>query len=341
MEYDVTIGIPVYNSADYLRRALESALSQTYSSIEFLFVDDYSRDDSLNILKEMQENHPRGNDIHIIMHESNLGVSKTRNQIIDKAQGRYLFFMDSDDMIAENTIELMMKNVREYNAQIVFGSYEKIEQTGKRFIYQYPYKSFLKEDELAKFAYRKYAGIQASACNYLVNLSLLRDCNHRFINANYWEDFVFTFDLVTFISRAVLLPDITYSYVCRDNSLSHYQQRAHVLKDEVMQNVQTIDYLKKSSSQLYKKDYFADRCYNIVLSDFYIACNVLKRRSDIIPWISDSEIKSMLVHPATFGQICTFRHGLLKNLSFFLLSVLPAFLSVRIIWLLGKTKKLI
>ena len=234
MKYDVTIGIPVYKSVDYIRRALESALSQTYPSIEFLIVDDAGYDGSYEIVEEIKREHPKGNAIHVISHQNNLGVSASRNQIIDEAQGQYLFFMDSDDVIIENTIELMVQNVHKFDAEIVFGSYEKIETSGEKIIYQYPSLQLLKEDELASFAYRKYAGIQASACNYLVKTSVLREHNLRFIHTNFWEDLVFTFDLVTYINRAVLLPDITYSYICRENSLSHYQQRDSISKEEVL-----------------------------------------------------------------------------------------------------------
>ena len=212
MEYDVTIGIPVYKSVDYILRALDSALAQTYPSIEFLVVDDAGHDGSIDVVQSIKETHPRGNNIHIIKHKENLGVAASRNDIIDNAQGEFLYFMDSDDAIAENTIELMMQNVRQYDAEIVFGSYIKIETSGNEEIYQYPALQLLKKDELASFSYRKYAGIQASACNYLVESSILRDNNHRFINTSFWEDLVFTYDLVTLISRAVLLPNITYSY---------------------------------------------------------------------------------------------------------------------------------
>ena len=158
MVYDVTIGIPVYKSVDYIRRALESALSQTYSSIEFLMVDDAGCDSSMEVIEGIKREHPRGNDIRIITHPKNMGVSASRNHIIDEAQGQFLYFMDSDDMIAENTIELMMQNVRQFNAEVVFGSYEKIETSGEKTIYQYPSLQLLQEDELASFAYRKYAG---------------------------------------------------------------------------------------------------------------------------------------------------------------------------------------
>ena len=138
MKYDVTIGIPVYRSEAYIRSALESALNQTYPSIEFLLIDDAGGDGAIAIIQEMQQTHQRGADIRIISHDSNWGVSASRNQIICEAKGEYLFFMDSDDTIAENTISLLLQNGLQYDAEIVFGSYEKIETSGKRMVYQYP-----------------------------------------------------------------------------------------------------------------------------------------------------------------------------------------------------------
>lgn len=328
MRYDVTIGIPVYQSVDVIQRSLESALNQTYSSLEVLIIDDSGADGSIAVAERLKAEHQRGNDIRIVRHERNMGVAAARNRIIDEALGDYLYFMDSDDVIAGNTITLMMQKIRQYNAEIVFGSYEKIEISGEKNVYQYPEIQLLGEDELAIFAYRKYAGIQASACNYLVKTSVLREHHHRFINTNYWEDLVFTFDLVTMIKRAVLLSDITYFYLCRENSLSHYQQRRQISKDEVMNNVHSIEYLKRSSSVLLNKVYFPNRCFNIMMTDFYMACHILKRRNDIAPSISNREIKAILSCPVSFRQICAFRQSRLRNMALFLLGKLPPSLCV-------------
>lgn len=340
MKYDVTIGIPVYESVDIIKRSLDSALAQTYSSIEFLIVDDCGTDGSMAIVQQFQIEHPRGTDIHVIHHTQNLGVSAARNRIIDDAQGDYLYFMDSDDVIAENVIELMMQNVCQIDAEIVFGSYEKIETTGQRTVYQYPFLQLSHEDELAAFAYRKYAGIQASACNYLVKTSLLREHHHRFIDTNYWEDLVFTFDLVTLVKRAVLLPNVTYTYLCREGSLSNYQQRKSIPKDEIMKNVHAVEHLKQTSSTLYNKVFFPNRCFNIMMTDFYIVCHILKRKKEIVPSFSNQEIKAILSYPVTFQQICHLRQSRIKNLVFFLLSKLPSSLCVTAIRMIGKAKKI-
>jgi glycosyltransferase involved in cell wall biosynthesis len=304
-------------------------------------IDDGGADGSMNIVEQMKTEYHRGSDIRIIKHEHNKGVAASRNRIIDEASGDYLYFLDSDDVIAENAIEIMMQQVRQYDAEIVFGSYEKIEVTGERTLCQYPAIQLLREDELASFAYWKYAGIQASACNYLVKTFLLREHHHRFINTDYWEDLVFTFDLVTMVCRAVLLPDVTYSYLCREDSLSHYQQRDKISKDEIIRNVHTIEHLKQTSSLLCNKVYFPNRCFNIMMTDFYIACNVLKRKKDIVPPFSNREIKAILSYPATFLQICRFHQSRCKNMALFLLSKLPSSLCVAALWMIGKAKKLL
>ena len=146
MKYDVTIGIPVYRAESYIRKTMESALLQTYSSIEYLIVDDGGGDQSIDIIYELITSHPRGKDIRVLSHPQNQGVSASRNQIIDEARGDYLYFMDADDLIEENTIALLIQNIRQYNAEVVFGSYEKIELSGERKVYQYPSLLLFGED---------------------------------------------------------------------------------------------------------------------------------------------------------------------------------------------------
>lgn len=341
MKYDVTIGIPVYNSVSCIRTSLMSALSQSYLSIEFILVNDCCTDGTFDVVEYVLSSSERCKDIRILTHAQKQGVSASRNQIIDEAQGEFLYFMDSDDIIAKNTIGLLMQNALKYDAEIVFGSYKKIDTSGNKTVYQYPYKQFLGKDELASFAYRKYAGIQASACNYIVKTDILRVNNHRFIDVDYWEDLAFTFDLVTLVSRAVLLPDITYIYICRENSLSHYQERINISKAEVMRNVEAIEHIKATSALLYDRFYFPNRCYNIVMTDFYIACAILKRRKTIVPYITNHEIKEIMKHSASWNQICTFHQSRVKNQLLYILGKTPSFLCVFIIKCLGKMKNLI
>ena len=283
MTYEVTIGIPVYQVEDYIRRTMESALAQSYPSIEFLMIDDGSGDKSADIIRKFQQTHARGKDIRLIQHNQNLGVATTRNQIIEEARGDYLFFMDSDDVINENTISLLMKHIKHFDADIAFGSYEKIGINGERSIYQYPELYFDVNEKLCDFAYRRYAGIQASACNFIVKRSVLQDNKLHFCNSKFWEDTIFTLELVTYIQRAVFLPDITYSYLCRAHSLSDIPDTCSINKEEIIEYFETVNQLKQRKEELKQYSYYPNRCYVAVMSDFYIICNVLKRNKFIVP----------------------------------------------------------
>jgi glycosyltransferase involved in cell wall biosynthesis len=99
--------MPIYNVEQYIERALLSALNQTYQNLEILIVDDLGHDNSMNIVYQLKHTHPRGNCIRIITHKKNLGLGGTRNTAIESAQGKYLYFMDSDDAIVPDCIETL------------------------------------------------------------------------------------------------------------------------------------------------------------------------------------------------------------------------------------------
>ena len=131
MQYEVTIGIPVYRAVDYIQDTMMSALNQSFPDIEFLIVDDCGKDGTMDVILHLQMMHPRGNDIRILTNDTNLGVSFSRNRIIDEAKGRYLYFMDSDDTIEPDTIQLLYDVIVKNQAQIAYGSYEIIDDVGK------------------------------------------------------------------------------------------------------------------------------------------------------------------------------------------------------------------
>lgn len=343
MNYEVTIGIPLYNAESFIRRTMDSALAQTFDSIEFLIIDDCSKDNSVKIIQDTKQQHPRGGDIRILHQSANMGVSAARNRIIDEAQGKYLYFMDSDDLIAPNTIALLYDSITKYDAEIAFGSYEKrwVDNTPKtNELFCYPNKIF-NHGELGAYAFRKYGGIQAGVWNYLINLNFLRNTGLKFIDAHYWEDMVFTYQLVTFINRAVLLSDITYYYMCRENSLSQYQSREMIPQDEILRNVATIEHLKQHTKNILQKEFLGNWCYNTVMTDMYIIYNVIKNENKIYPKLTSKEIHSFIKHPLKFRQVIKLSCSRNKNLALYILSKLPANLSLYLIKQTGKRKGLI
>ena len=110
-----SIVIPVYNTAPYLKECIDSVLNQTQKEIEVIAVDDGSTDNSLEILHELQKKHPQ----LTVIHQENLGVGGARNTGMALAVGEYIYFLDSDDYIAENALEICYACASENNLDVV------------------------------------------------------------------------------------------------------------------------------------------------------------------------------------------------------------------------------
>ena len=98
---EISIIVPVYNAVAYLRKSLDSIVNQSYRDIEFIFVDDGSCDDSLAILKEYEAADKRVT----VLHQENRGAGAARNYGMSVAGGKYLLFLDCDDIFETSMVE--------------------------------------------------------------------------------------------------------------------------------------------------------------------------------------------------------------------------------------------
>lgn len=341
--YEVTIGIPVYRSVDFIRDTMTSALNQTFPDIEFLIVDDCGQDGTMDIISQIQNSHPRGKDIRILKNDKNRGVSYSRNRIIDEAKGRFLYFLDSDDTIEPNTIQLLYDAIIQNRVQIAYGSYEIIDGIGNSPIEKYQKDALILKgkDELALYAFKNNHIFHVSVCNHLIDLAFLRQSEVRFIDASYWEDMVYTTELVTKIESAVLLSDITYHYYRHSGSLSHYQNREIYDKIEIMENASVLNLLKEMCLKMKGRNYLPYLCYNIEMTSFYTACHIIRNVHRINPMISSVEIRNIVRCPFSVKEILIFRYKRIPNLLFTLLGIMPILVFRPSIWVLGKFKKVI
>ena len=118
----ISIIIPVYNTAKYLPRCLDSVLKQTYQNLEIIVVDDGSTDNSPKIIKEYAT---KDNRIKVI-HQKNAGLSAARNTGITKATGKYISFVDSDDEISHNMIKKLFDVLQRNNTDISVCSFKEV-----------------------------------------------------------------------------------------------------------------------------------------------------------------------------------------------------------------------
>ena len=113
MNNKISIIVPVYNAEDYLKRCLDSLINQTYKNIEIIIIDDSSTDNSKEIIKKYAS---KDNRIRTFFSEINQGVSKSRNIGLKSFFGDYVLFMDSDDYLKDDALEIMLDRSIKYNA---------------------------------------------------------------------------------------------------------------------------------------------------------------------------------------------------------------------------------
>ena len=132
LEIKVSIIVPVFNSGCCVGRCFDSISAQTYRSLECIFVDDASSDDSLAILRDRIERYEGPCEFQVLRHETNKGVSAARNTGTWAATGGYLYYLDSDDAISDRAIERLIDSALKYDGvDIVQGNTEVMPDTAQ------------------------------------------------------------------------------------------------------------------------------------------------------------------------------------------------------------------
>lgn len=120
----VSVIIPNYNAERYIKRCIESVVNQTYSRMEIIIIDDGSTDSSLNIINGIISNFDNVN----VYCQENMNSAIARNRGIEIANGEYMLFLDSDDILYENTISKMVHCAENEKSDLVIGNYKEIDQ---------------------------------------------------------------------------------------------------------------------------------------------------------------------------------------------------------------------
>lgn len=205
----ISIIIPIYNGEKNIKKCLDSILNQTYVNIEIILINDGSNDSTLQIIKKYSKKDKR----IIIIDKKNTGVSDSRNCGIDKAKGKYLMFIDSDDWIEYDMIRNMYNVAVEEDAEWVKCGYYIDDING---ITMYP--ELFKErglidnkNELMKIAINSYYLNQVWA--QLIKTDIIKKNNIRFDkNLLYAEDYDFNIELIKYTNKFIYLPERYYHY---------------------------------------------------------------------------------------------------------------------------------
>lgn len=207
--YKVSILIPVYKASPFIEKCAESVFSQTFESIEYIFVDDCSPDDSIDKLKQILLHFPnRSTSVTILKNDKNSGISFSRQRAFDAATAAYFLAMDSDDWIEPNMIEVLYNKALEENADIVYSPYFEDKADGTQRIV----KPVFSTDKI-QLIYDAFIGFSAY-WNKLISRKILIDNNISTLeNVSFSDDLVVLTKVIYFSNRFELVNKPLYHYV--------------------------------------------------------------------------------------------------------------------------------
>lgn len=227
MEKDlISVIIPVYNNENYFERCIKSVIEQTYNNIEIIIINDYSIDNVESIILKYKELDKR---IKYYKNTKNEGVGYTRNLGISKSQGKYLYFLDSDDYIEKNCLEVLHSNINEDNS------------------FSCMLKGFKEVNGIRNNTQRTKEELDLlqspSVDIRLFNKSVIVDNNISFSNLKIAEDLEFIFKVILINNSVSYVDEALYTYVVHSDS--SLQSNTQNQLDTLIAMDSIIDFAKK------------------------------------------------------------------------------------------------
>ena len=269
MSIKVSIIVPVYNSAKYLEKCLDSICNQTLQDIEIICVDDCSTDNSYSILKKYAQKDKR---ILLIKQASNQGQGIARNTGLKLAKREYIGFVDSDDAIDENYFESLYERAQKNEADITSNCLYYVSENnqlkeGDWFNFAQIEKECL-TDRLEKMK-TVYANCNTSPCKHIYKSKFLKEHKIEFQNGVFHEDQYFIVKAFYYANKIIQETSNCpkYFYFLHENSSMHQknnkQKYRKVLKGQFVVFSKILDFFKTQNATFDIIKYFEDIFFEI------------------------------------------------------------------------------
>ena len=206
----ISVIVPVYNVKNYLKKCVDSILSQTYSVLQVILVDDGSTDGSGELCDLLAKCDKR---IQVV-HKSNGGLSDARNAGIEIAEGKYFSFIDSDDYIEPDMVESLYKLAKSTDCQITISNMKRFFSDGGIETFYEPVNQISVYEADERFETLK----QPSVCNKLFLAELFNDI--KFPKGKFYEDTFVYHELLYRAERVGLTGKVGYWYLSRKESIT-------------------------------------------------------------------------------------------------------------------------
>lgn len=258
-----SIIVPIYNTEKYLNKCIDSILKQTYSNFELILVDDGSTDSS----GEICDDYAKKYDFIKVIHQENLGVSVARNVGLDVARYEWISFVDSDDWVESEVLEILSKHIVDENADIYSFNMNVSNESGslvRTCIFNKENRIFIFENENERFNYFYNILVQGKAGQTVWERVFRKDIieknNLRFISRDIVsaEDQAFVFQYMLYVNKISALSDIFYNYRVRKGSLTNIVDRNLLLSK--LYNFAVIGY---NNAEKQGMKYFCNQFYKL------------------------------------------------------------------------------
>lgn len=248
----ISVIIPIYNTEKYLIRCIESVRNQTYKDIEIILIDDGSIDGSVEICDRYETI-----DFRIrVFHEKNKGAAAARNLGLDVSRGEYIFFLDSDDYLDNNSLEIMFTKISSSKADMVVGDYAIVNEYGVELVNN-GHKSVLSDCEISgkQFLIKNCIEVEKTlVCvwNKLYKKEIFD--NLRYESGKLHEDEHAFHKICGKCKSVAIIGKVLYFYTQRKDSLIgnyEYERGVDILEAYLNRAI----YMKKSNTPEFKAAY--------------------------------------------------------------------------------------
>ena len=205
----ISVIIPVYNAQDGIKRCVDSLLNQSFKNFEIILLNDGSKDNSLNILKEYELKYS----FVRVIDKQNEGVAVTRNKGILLAEGEYTMFMDNDDFVDSDFIETLYQAMHEKKLDLVIGGYKRVNQDN-----QIIFSQDIQQSEWSKY-------IIMAPWAKVYRTEFLKTNNLEFFDYGIGEDIIFNLAAYKTTDKIGLLDYKGYNWYYNNQSISNTSQR--------------------------------------------------------------------------------------------------------------------
>jgi len=222
----VSIVVPIYNVEPYIRNSMFSVVNQTYKKIEIILVDDGCQDNSVAIASEIFK---AAGMTFVTIKQQNMGMAMARNTGLLHANGQWILFLDSDDILHKEAIEKMIDVASNNDVDFVFPDFETIEFDDEIKPLPIDYQTYIqpKRELMIDFLLRK---IIILAPGTLFKTVILKENKLFFKNIRFSEDRCFVWDMLRVINHGANIKGVLYYYVIRSGSIMRSTKLKSILE---------------------------------------------------------------------------------------------------------------